>query len=65
MFLRELIKAEYTRREEYRRHVTMVVPLTGKRTAEIHIDNLETCQNIARRFFKHARELIERKKEDD
>lgn len=65
VFLRELIKAEYGRREEYRRHVTMVTPLYGKKTAEIDIDNLETCQKVARQFFDHARLLMEGKKEDD
>ena len=65
LFLRELIKAEYTKREEYRRHVTMIAPLHGNRTAEIKIDNLETCQQIARKFFKHAYGIIEGIKEDD
>lgn len=39
-FLRELCKAPYTRRDEYRRHVTMIAEL-GNRTAEIDIDLLE------------------------
>lgn len=51
-FSRDLMKAPYTRREEYRRHVTMIVEL-GKQTAEIDIDMLED------NFSKEAKEFME------
>lgn len=63
-FLRDVMNAKYTKREEYRRHVTLVVNFPNK-TAEMDIDNLETCEIVAREFFGYARELIEGKREED
>ncbi len=62
-FIRELSKAEFTKREEYRRHVTMIVDF-GDRTAELNIDNLESCEIVAKAFLELATEMIEGKKED-
>lgn len=63
-FLRDVVNAKYTKREEYRRHVTLVVNFPNK-TAEIDIDNLETCEVVAREFFCYAQELIEGKREEE
>lgn len=63
-FLRDVLNAKYLKREEYRRHVALVVDFKNK-TAEIDIDNLETCEKIAREFFEYAREFIEGKKEEE
>lgn len=63
-FLRDISKAKYTKREEYRRHVTMVVDFKNK-TAEINIDSLETCEKIASQFFNYAQEFIEGKPEEE
>ncbi len=57
LFLRDLIKAPFTRREEYRRHVTMVSQLK-KQTAEITIDVLEdNFGDTLKHFLAHA-ELV-------
>ncbi len=63
-FLRDTSNAKYTKREEYRRHVTLVANLKNK-TAEIDIDNLGTCEKVACQFFDYAQELIEGKTEED
>ena len=64
IFLRDILKAKYTKREEYRRHVTMVAELWD-RTAEVNIDTLEDCfDKIAKEFLEHA-ELILGVKEKD
>ena len=63
-FIRDTSKAKYKKREEYRRHVTLVVDFKN-RTAEIDIDNLETCENVSFQFFDYAREIIEGKLEED
>jgi len=52
VFLRDILKAKYTKREEYRRHVTMVAELWN-RTVEVDIDALEDC------FLKVAKEFLE------
>ena len=65
IFLRELFKAPYGKREEYRRHVTMIAKLEN-RTAEVNIDNLEDCfDKIAREFLDHAKFLVGEVEEDD
>jgi hypothetical protein len=63
-FLRDVLNTRYTKREEYRRHVTLVSDLKNK-TAEIDIDNLETCEEVAHQFFGYAKELIEGKPEEE
>jgi hypothetical protein len=55
--LRDLIKAPFTRREEYRRHVTMISQLKNQ-TAEITIDVLEdNFDDMLKQFLAHA-ELV-------
>ncbi|MBD3249525.1 hypothetical protein GF336_05755 [Candidatus Woesearchaeota archaeon] len=39
LHLRNLVQAKYTKREEYRRHVTMIAEVKG-RTVEVEIDDL-------------------------
>jgi len=63
-FLRDTLNAKYKKREEYRRHVTMVVQF-GKKTVEIDIDNLETCEKIAYQFYDYAQEIIEGKPKEE
>jgi hypothetical protein len=58
VFLRELVKAPYTRREEYRRHVTMIAQLKNQ-TAEIDIDILEdNFDNVAKDFLEYVEILV-------
>lgn len=63
-FLKNVLKLPHTKREEYRRHVTLVVEL-DKCTAEIDIDNLTDCEKFVHKFFHYALEKIEGKKEED
>lgn len=63
-FLRDVLNAKHTRREEYRRHVTLIANFEDK-TAEIDIDNLETCEIVAHQFFDYAKELIKGKAEEE
>jgi hypothetical protein len=65
VFLRELIKARFTKREEYRRHVTMVAELRNQ-TAEVNIDVLEDNYDvIAKKFLEYAEILAGLRKADD
>ena len=64
-FLRELIKVPYTKREEYRRHVTMISEL-GKHTAEVNIDVLEdNFDPMAKRFLEYAEMLVGTRQADE
>ncbi|MBI2146235.1 hypothetical protein HYU22_02760 [Candidatus Woesearchaeota archaeon] len=63
-FLKNVLKLPRTKREEYRRHVTLVVELE-KSTAEIDIDNLTDCEKFVHKFFHYAVEKIEGKKIED
>ena len=63
-FLRDTSHSKYSKREEYRRHVTLVVNNSTK-TTELDIDNLGTCEKISFQFFDYAVEFIEGKTEDD
>jgi hypothetical protein len=63
-FLKNILKLQSYKREEYRRHVTLIVDL-DKSTAEINIDNLVNCERYVHRFIGYAREVIEGKKEEE
>jgi len=56
-FLKNVLKSPYTKREEYRRHVTLIVDL-GNHTAEIKIDNLTNCEKFVHKFFKYSLNLL-------
>ena len=57
-FLRDTLNTRHTKREEYRRHVTLVAHFKNK-TAEMDSDSLNTCEIVAREFFDYARRFIE------
>ena len=63
-FLKTILKLPSYKREEYRRHVTLIVDLE-KSTAEVNIDNLVNCERYVHRFLRFAAELIEGKKEEE
>lgn len=63
-FLKTVLKSPYKRREEFRRHVTLVVEL-DKCTVEIDIDNLTSCEKFVHRFYRYALEKIMGIKEED
>ena len=64
IFLRDLFKAPFDKREEYRRHVTMIANLSN-RTVEVHIDNLEDhFHRIAKDFFEYIKFLVGEEEEE-
>ena len=63
-FLRDTLNSKYSKREEYRRHVTLVVN-NGFKTTELDIDNLGTCEKVSFQFFDYSVEFIEGITEDD
>jgi hypothetical protein len=65
-FLKNVLKLPYTRRREFRRHVTLIVDMEGNCTAEVNIDNLTNCERFAHQLLVHSRKLVlgEKEKED-
>ncbi len=64
-YLKNILKSNYAKREEYRRHVTHIVEL-DKATSEMNIDTLENCEHFAHQFLRHAEQkLLGRHLEDD
>jgi len=63
-FLKTILKKPFRKREEYRRHVTMIVDFENS-TAESHIDNLMNCERYVHRFYAFALERIEGIVDDD
>lgn len=63
-FLKNVLKLPYAKRQEFRRHVTLVVEMENC-TAEVDIDNLTNCEKFAHRFFNYAWEKIVGKKEEE
>lgn len=64
-FLKNVLKSPQNKREEYRRHVTLIVPLESS-TAEVSIDTLTNCEKFIHSFYEHARnELVGKPDEDD
>ncbi len=56
-FLKELLKSNYNKINEYRRHVGMVFDFE-KHSVIINIDSLETCEYYAHKFFNYSRKLL-------
>jgi len=63
-FLKDLLKRDYLKINEYRRHVGMVFDLENCSTV-INIDSLETCQYYAFEFYIFANRLLGLVKEGD
>ena len=62
LLLRKLSRAPYTRREEYRRHVTMIAQLdTG--IMEVNIDILSEYYDKTREFLKIVHDIVKEKNE--
>ena len=62
--LRKIIRADYTRREEYRRHVTMTCTIDKGEIVEINIDVLKDYYDTAKYFFNYIEIVVEGKEED-
>ena len=63
--LRKLSKAEYTKREEFRRHVTMIATIDKGEIVEVSIDVLKEYYEKIRVFVTFVRKLIKEEKEEN
>ena len=61
--LRKISRSTYSKREEYRRHVTMISQLDDGTIINVDIDMLTENYEKTMNFFKLARTLIEGEKE--
>ena len=62
--LRKLSKAEYTRREEFRRHVTMIATIDKGEVVEVSIDTLKEDYEKTRIFLTFVKRMINEEKEE-
>ena len=65
LMLRKLSKAEYTRREEFRRHVTMIATIDKGEIVEVSIDTLKEDYGKTRNFLTFIRKIINEEKEEN
>ena len=62
--LRKLSRAEYTRREEFRRHVTMIATIDKGEIVEVSIDSLKEDYEKTKNFIAFVKNIIDEKKEE-
>lgn len=62
--MREILRSDFDRREEFRRHVTMISKLRGKRV-EVTIDSITEDYKKVKTFVMLVREYIENKGQGD
>ena len=62
--LRKLSKAEYTRREEFRRHVTMIATIDKGEVVEVSIDVLKEYYEKTRGFLSLVKKIINEEKDE-
>lgn len=56
--LRKILNSTYTKREEYRRHVTMTVIVAGE-TIDVDIDLLKEYYDISKEFIHFVKSITE------
>ena len=64
LMLRKLSKAEFTRREEFRRHVTMIATIDKGEIVEVSIDILKEYFDKTRNFIFFVKKIINEEKEE-
>lgn len=62
--LRNILKSPHLKRQEFRRHVTLVVNLEDS-TVEVEIDTLVNCEKFIHNFLYYSKRLIEGIVEED
>ena len=62
--LRKLSKAEYGRREEFRRHVTMIATIDKGEVVEVSIDSLKEDYEKTKTFIHFVKRMINEEKEE-
>lgn len=63
-FLKTVLNAKHTKKEEYRRHVALLVEIDHA-NIEINIDNLSNCEHFVHNFFRYSWEQLVGKLPDD
>ena len=63
--LRKLSKAEYTRREEFRRHVTMIATIDKGEVVEVSIDVLKEYYDRTKTFIALVKKIINEEKDEE
>jgi len=61
--LRKVMRAEFSKREEYRRHVTMTSIIDQGEVVEVNIDSLKDHYTMAKNFIEYVGEIVEGKVE--
>lgn len=64
LLLRKLSKAEYAKREEFRRHVTMIATIDKGEVIEVDIDILKEYYEKTRKFIAFVKRTIREEKEE-
>lgn len=62
LLLRKIINANYTKREEFRRHVTMTVNIEGE-TIEVNIDLLKEYYDETKNFLSYLKGVVQEEDE--
>lgn len=62
--LRNILKSPHQKRQEFRRHVTLVVTMEDS-TVEVEIDTLVNCEKFIHNFLNYSLRLIEGVVEED
>ena len=63
LMLRKIIRCEYSKREEFRRHVTMTCMMDKGEVIEINIDVLKIYYDTAKAFIGYVSRIIEGREE--
>jgi len=63
--LRKLSKAEYSKREEFRRHVTMIATIDKGEVVEVNIDILKEYYDRTKSFITLVKKIINEEKEEE
>jgi hypothetical protein len=61
--LRKIIRSSYTKREEFRRHVTMTCTIDNE-IVEVNIDILKENYDTVKNFINYVERIVEEKEED-
>ena len=64
IMLRKLSKADYSKREEFRRHVTMIATIDKGEIVEVSIDVLKEYFTKTRNFITFVKKIINEEKEE-
>src|SRR3989344_2330272 len=62
--LRNILKSPHQKRQEFRRHVTLVVNFEDS-TVEVEIDTLVNCEKFIHAFLNYSQKIIEGTVEED